>query len=241
MSIIKSDPRPPRNDEWGPHFIHTDHLGSTNVVTNSAGHVEQETYYHPYGAVRPNEGLDGSFDFMFTGQEYDEECGLNYYGARYYNSQAGRFISPDPAGPDYSDPQTLNRYAYTRNNRVNFVDPTGLFFDILLDIGFIGWDVYDIITDPSNRRGHVGSLGLDVAAALIPGVTGLGRGAKLAGQWHHVISNPIAKALADHTTLAGKFVARDPRYIAQAIDKRPILVIKNGTEQWTKRWLNGYG
>ena len=63
----------------------------------------------------------------FTGQELDSESGLYYYGARYYDPEIGRFISPDSIVQDYTDPQTLNRYSYCRNNPLIYIDPNGLF------------------------------------------------------------------------------------------------------------------
>jgi RHS repeat-associated protein len=62
----------------------------------------------------------------FTGKERDTESGLDYFGARYYASSMGRFMSPDPTGGRLANPQTLNRYAYVVNNPLSFVDPTGL-------------------------------------------------------------------------------------------------------------------
>ncbi|OQA03670.1 MAG: putative deoxyribonuclease RhsC [Planctomycetes bacterium ADurb.Bin401] len=58
---------------------------------------------------------------MFTGREYDEETGLYYYRARYYNPSIGRFLSPDPIG--YYD--SMNLYQYCGNNSINFIDPYG--------------------------------------------------------------------------------------------------------------------
>jgi uncharacterized protein RhaS with RHS repeats len=50
---------------------------------------------------------------------------LYYFGARYYDSEIGRFITKDPDGGDATDPQSLNPYVYVRNNPVNLVDPDG--------------------------------------------------------------------------------------------------------------------
>jgi RHS repeat-associated protein len=66
----------------------------------------------------------------FTGKERDFESGLDDSDARYYASTLGRFMSPDPLAGHVSDPQTLNRYAYVRNNPLNLTDPTGLDFNL---------------------------------------------------------------------------------------------------------------
>jgi RHS repeat-associated protein len=67
------------------------------------------------------------FAYKFTGKERDSESGLDNFGARYNSSNLGRFMSPDPKqiGAHMFDPQTLNRYAYTRNNPLAFIDPDG--------------------------------------------------------------------------------------------------------------------
>jgi len=60
----------------------------------------------------------------FTGKERDTETGLDYFGARYMSSAQGRFTSPDPivvTKERLRDPQSLNLYAYTRNNPLRFV------------------------------------------------------------------------------------------------------------------------
>jgi RHS repeat-associated protein len=65
----------------------------------------------------------------FTQKERDNESGLDYFGARYYSSPQGRFTSPDPllsSGRIYG-PQTWNRYSYTLNNPLKYVDPSGLY------------------------------------------------------------------------------------------------------------------
>ena len=65
----------------------------------------------------------------FTGKERDSESGNDYFGARYYGSSMGRFMSPDPSGllaQKPQDPQSWNLYAYARNNPLINIDPTGL-------------------------------------------------------------------------------------------------------------------
>jgi RHS repeat-associated protein len=73
-----------------------------------------------------------ALEYRFTGKERDTESGLDYFGARYYGSSMGRFMSPDPSGLEYADPknpQSLNLYSYVLNNPLHYVDPTGLYCD----------------------------------------------------------------------------------------------------------------
>jgi RHS repeat-associated protein len=65
-------------------------------------------------------------NYKFAGKERDSESGLDYFGARYDASTMGRFMTPDPLGGHLEDPQTLNKYAYVRNNPTTLTDPTGL-------------------------------------------------------------------------------------------------------------------
>lgn len=103
-------------------YYHGDHLGSARVVTDGVGAAQEATIYLPYGdAPVPAGGVK----HRYTGQEFDTESGLYYYGARYYSAVLGRFVSADPVAPDFADPQTLNRYSYVKNNPVFYVDPSG--------------------------------------------------------------------------------------------------------------------
>jgi RHS repeat-associated protein len=64
----------------------------------------------------------------YTGKERDTESGLDYFGARYYASSMGRFMSPDPGkiNPKHlMNPQKWNKYAYVLNNPLSLVDPNG--------------------------------------------------------------------------------------------------------------------
>lgn len=154
-------------------YYHPDHLGSTDLVTDNAGIVVEETTYYPFGLV--NEG--GESKYLFTGQEKDKETELMYYGARYYDPTLMRFTQPDTILQDAYDPQALNRFSYVRNNPIKNVDPEGNIFDTIADVGFVIWDVVDIVKNPKSGLNYV-ALGADVAAVFIPFATGAGRGVK---------------------------------------------------------------
>ena len=94
-------------------YYHTDHVGSSTVITTSTGTLDQALAYAPYGAIRANT-LDpaSGVHHKFTGQERDDSTALDFYQARYYSSGMHRFISPDSIVPNFADPQSLNRYSY---------------------------------------------------------------------------------------------------------------------------------
>jgi RHS repeat-associated protein len=106
-------------------YLHGDHLGSTSVTTNNAGTKTNDVRYFAYGGPRSGNLFALPTDHTFTGQKLDKGSGLLYYGARYYDSALGTFISPDPLIPDPGNPQDLNRYSYTLNNPLRYMDPTG--------------------------------------------------------------------------------------------------------------------
>ena len=113
-------------------YYFADDLGSASVITNDHGAMTPplaESDYYPYGGEIPITSGDPNH-YKFTGKERDSESGLDNFGARYDASSLGRFMSPDPLGGHNEDPQTLNRYAYVRNNPLSLTDPTGLDFNL---------------------------------------------------------------------------------------------------------------
>ncbi len=120
------------------HFHLEDALGTRRMQVSgmlaNLGCPEMDFQSLPYGdqlAEYPDVcyPADDSTPLHFTGKERDTESGNDYFGARYYASSMGRFLSPDPLGSwtaDASDPQSWNFYAYGRNNALINVDPDGL-------------------------------------------------------------------------------------------------------------------
>jgi RHS repeat-associated protein len=109
-------------------FPLTDWLGTKRVTLRPNGSVATCWSSLAYGNLLTPCGGNSSdpTNLHFTGKERDVESGNDYSGARYYASNMGRFMSPDPTGGHMEVPQTLNRYAYTANGPVNLTNPTGL-------------------------------------------------------------------------------------------------------------------
>jgi RHS repeat-associated protein len=120
-------------------YYHSDHLGSSSVITDQTGAQVAHFEYTPYGALALTEPSTPNPvpRYLFTGKELDA-TGLYFYGARYYDPEIGRFITADTIVQAPYDPQSLNRYAYCRNNPLNYVDPTGHWFWAICIAIFIG-------------------------------------------------------------------------------------------------------
>ncbi|MEO8637499.1 MAG: glycine-rich domain-containing protein [Candidatus Taylorbacteria bacterium] len=113
-----------------PFYVHTDHLNSTTVVSDSLGAPVETLDYYPFGAQRISSGSHTE-QRQYIGQMYDKDTDLDYLNARYYYSKIGRFLSEDPVfwvgfEKILNDPQSLNSYSYGRNNPILGSDPSGL-------------------------------------------------------------------------------------------------------------------
>lgn len=138
-----------------PYYIHSDHLGSTNVVTDSSGTNVQLLDYYPYGMKRISAGTYNE-QRQYIGQIYDADTMFDYLNARYYKPDIGRFLSEDPVFWNLSqelllDPQQQNSYSYGRDNPIKNSDPTGnLSLEALINdpIGSIrnsaGWGLFSL-------------------------------------------------------------------------------------------------
>lgn len=122
-------------------WLVSDHLGTPRIIADKSGSLAniKRHDYLPFGEEvgvgvggrTTGQGYSGNDGVRqkFTGYERDGETGLDFAQARYYSSAQGRFTSVDPflsSGTIY-DPQTWNRYAYTLNNPLRYVDPLGLY------------------------------------------------------------------------------------------------------------------
>lgn len=120
-------------------YYHHNSIGSVMAVTNASGTVVESYSYKPYGAVtiKDHNGSEISATrieqpWMFTGRrlDFEEDSGLYYFRARYYDPYAGRFLQRDPI---YDAANLGNQYTYAANNPVNYLDPMGT--DVTMSAG----------------------------------------------------------------------------------------------------------
>jgi RHS repeat-associated protein len=125
-------------------YFHVDAVGSVRIVTDANGTVRERHDYLPFGeecttgpcAGNPEAG--SGQPRKFASKERDA-TGLDYFGARYYLANIGRFTTPDPsldANRAAVSPQHWNRYSYALNNTRRFNDPDGREVGMAID----AWD-----------------------------------------------------------------------------------------------------
>ena len=106
-------------------YYHPDHLGSSSYITNLDGEVVQHIEYVPFGEVFVEERNNiWNTPYLFNAKEFDEETGLYYYGARYYDPRLSLWISTDALKEKTPN---VSPYIYTDNNPIIYIDPDGNF------------------------------------------------------------------------------------------------------------------
>jgi len=115
------------------NYIHTDHLGSWNTITDENGNLLQEQSFDAWGNRRDPQTWraftatvpEPLFDRGFTGHEHLDAVNLIHMNGRVFEPVAGRFLSRDPFIDGVASSQGMNGYAYVHNSPLSFVDPSG--------------------------------------------------------------------------------------------------------------------
>jgi len=141
-------------------YYHNDLLGSPIASTNETGGLVWKETYKPYGERVINDPESADNTLWYTGKAHDDETGLSYFGARYYDPIVGRFMAVDPVGFQESNPASFNRYAYANNNPYKHVDPDGEFPVFLL--AFAAYDFYDAYQATGSITQAAGAAALGV-------------------------------------------------------------------------------
>lgn len=163
-------------------FFHSNHIGSSTLLTDENGELMNSIAYTPFGIVdAENSTGKDSFRSKFTGKEKDNSLGLYYFGSRFYDGHLGRFISPDPAN------QYFSPYLYGDGDPLSGVDPNGEVF-ISLTMIIVRAVLTTLITLPTLPSAYVGlSAG---AGSFNPGDWDSGS----AGMWIGLVTGLAASA-----------------------------------------------
>ncbi len=164
-------------------FMHTDHLGSTSVVTNESGNVMENTTYSPFGEILTG-GEQSRYDY--TGKEYDSVVKDYDFNARKYKAEWGLFTQPDTLIANLYEPQNLNRYSYVLNNPYRYKDTDGkyerdvhydLTYSLAMEAGFYPDEAKAIaLADQSVDEGLTHPWVLSVTDCLLLGSVGFAYG-----------------------------------------------------------------
>lgn len=169
------------------YYIHKDHLGSYNAITDENGNLVETLSFDAWGRRRnPDDWTDYNvsgtlFARGFTGHEHLDQFGLINMNGRVYDPFLARFLSPDPfvQAPDYS--QNYNRYSYAWNNPLKYTDPDGEWVHIAVGAligGTMNWLANGAQWNSTGLKYFgVGALSGALGAGIGAGIGGLVSGA----------------------------------------------------------------
>jgi RHS repeat-associated protein len=180
--------RPNPSDVPGVRYLHSDPVGSTQLVSDEQGNLVAELSYTPYGELDESIGNAHGERRQFAGAEAFEASGLLAMGIRHYDPSLGQFTAPDTMAGNPMSSLDLNPYLYARGNPVSYRDPSGRFPVLLVVIGalagaVIGGTHGEILSDPGkwmdveqwkNFDLIGGAIGAVVGGALGYGYAALG-------------------------------------------------------------------
>jgi len=139
------------------YFYLRDSLGNILGLVDSSGNIVVKYSYNAYGQNMSEEGNIYN-PIRYKGYYYDIETNMYYCKSRYYVPELFRWLSMDSI--NYLDIESIsgnNLYMYCNNNPVMYSDINGNFWDTVFDVGFIAWDILNLI---KNEGGRVGRIGL---------------------------------------------------------------------------------
>ncbi|MET9904747.1 RHS repeat-associated core domain-containing protein [Streptomyces sp. NPDC006446] len=167
-------------------YLMADNQASTQLTVDATSGAATRRRYTPFGDERSGNLPTGTSN-GFLGKTEDTSTGLSLLGARAYDPNLGRFLSPDPLSSPY-DPQNLSAYSYSGNDPINYSDPSGLDREIVS----IGSDadseasptfVQDSPSDPTPSTE-------DILLALLPQNEGTDDVQRLTQSWVDYSSHP---------------------------------------------------
>ena len=221
-------------------YYQPDHLGSSSYITNLDGEVVQHIEYVPFGEVFIEERNDvWNTPYLFNAKEFDEETGMYYYGARYYEPRLSLWISVDPISnydprnnENYLDGEhnlgvyntfNLAPYGYCYQNPIRLIDPNGKQVDAVDFVPFLGSgrDIYRGFRDGDILTGAIGVGG------LIADVFTLGSGSVVTGGIKAGVKAGVKTAVKQEIKQAAK---TETKVAAKALTQASKQGVKSASE-----------
>ncbi|MEH7130795.1 DNRLRE domain-containing protein [Neobacillus drentensis] len=108
------------------YYYHLNGHGDVTALTDENGNIVAQYQYDAWGKITSSTGTMKDINpYRYAGYRFDQQTGLYYLMARYYNSSLGRFITEDTYKGKLDDPLSMNLYAYTDNNPLIYTDSSG--------------------------------------------------------------------------------------------------------------------
>jgi RHS repeat-associated protein len=143
-------------------YYHSDHIGNIVALTDGSQNITDKYAYTPFGIPAGKQGTTvNPFTFVGGLGVMAENDGLYFMRARFYEADAGRFLSKDPIEGRLMEPMSLHRYAYSLNNSIVFTDPLGMYaWDTMWSgLGQVGLGALDVAG---------GYFGIQTGGLLVP-------------------------------------------------------------------------
>ncbi|MBC3876123.1 RHS repeat-associated core domain-containing protein [Undibacterium sp. LX15W] len=195
----------------GSQALHHDALGSITATTDTSGQLKSETVYDAFGNIVSQSGQSAN-KFGYTGHQMDQETGLIYFQARYYDPQTGRFITQDPYEGDWNTPLSLHHYLYAYGNPTTYVDLHGYANSIA---GYF-----------EQKRRETQEANGQVVGAVVGGVVGIGKAIYATGKFvvydaiPAMAGNENAKARMDENGKAVATLLLQPQVVWAAMKQQ---------------------
>jgi RHS repeat-associated protein len=224
------------NDPAATHYFLADQVGTTQMELSSGRWPVWRGDFAPFGQELDTQSTTNHY--KFTGKERDAESGLDYFGARYYASNMGRWMSPDWSAKEdpvpyakLDDPQSLNLYGYVGNNPLARADADGHCAEDacvveggVAAVAFVALTASAYLSMPSTQRS------LSAAASSAAGT--------ISSAFHSIFSKaaPAAAAAEQPRTADGKFAPKEggeanPGAAAEAAGLSALGAVKNVSEK----------
>ena len=235
-------------------YLHKDNIGSTESITDRTGALKERMLFDPHGSRRSDnwENSDAELDARiadvtfenttrgFTGHEHIDAVGIIHMHGRVYDPVIGRFLSTDNfvQAPEFS--QSFNRYSYVVNNPLSYTDPTGEYFDLVVEAGSISTGVYSVYDDLSNgdygwAAVSAGGVVVDVVGAAVPFVPGVSGAAIKAGRASGKLPKLVDKGV-DLVKKVDGAVRKTVGKIGGAVKNQAKRLGDSIASKWNKFW-----